>query len=135
MKDLSIFSGELNLDNMLIVDNNIYSFAFNLENGIPILNYMGDKQDDQLLKIAEYLRQMKDATNLRVENEKIQKLKRMFNDCNWRNFIHYYEPDEQTEQLEEPDFDIDGITIKTKDVCAENESHVSSELKQFDNSP
>ena len=64
MKDLSIFSGELNLDNMLIVDNNIYSFAFNLENGIPILNYMGDKQDDQLLKIAEYLRQMKDATNL-----------------------------------------------------------------------
>ena len=71
MKDLSIFSGELNLDNMLIVDNNIYSFAFNLENGIPILNYMGDKQDDQLLKIAEYLRQMKDATNLWVENEKI----------------------------------------------------------------
>jgi len=64
VKDLSIFSGELNLDNMLIVDNNIYSFAFNLENGIPILNYMGDKQDDQLLKIAEYLRQMKDATNL-----------------------------------------------------------------------
>lgn len=56
---------------MLIVDNNIYSFAFNLENGIPILNYMGDYQDDQLLKIAEYLKQMKDAPNLRVENEKI----------------------------------------------------------------
>ena len=71
VKDLSIFSGDVNLDNILIVDNNIYSFAFNLENGIPILNYMGDKQDDQLIKIAEYLRHLKGAKNLRVENERI----------------------------------------------------------------
>ena len=43
MKDLTIFSGEVTVDDIVIVDNNIYSFAFNLENGIPILNYMGDK--------------------------------------------------------------------------------------------
>ena len=46
MKDLTIFSGEVTVDDIVIVDNNIYSFAFNLENGIPILNYMGDKEDD-----------------------------------------------------------------------------------------
>ena len=43
MKDLTIFSGEVTVDDIVLVDNNIYSFAFNLENGIPILNYMGDK--------------------------------------------------------------------------------------------
>ena len=78
---------------------------------------------------------MKGASNLRVENEKIQKLKRMFNDCNWRNFIHYYEPDEQSEELDEPDFDNDGITIKTKNVGYDNDSHRSSVLNEFDNSP
>lgn len=56
---------------------------------------------------------MRDASNLRVENERIQKLKRMFHYCNWRNFIHYYEPDEQSEELDELDFDNDGITIKS----------------------
>ena len=49
------------MDDIVIVDNNIYSFAFNLENGIPILNYMGDKLDDQLLKIANYLKYLKDS--------------------------------------------------------------------------
>ena len=61
VKDLTIFSGEVTVDDIVIVDNNIYSFAFNLENGIPILNYMGDKKDDQLLKIAEYLKYLKDS--------------------------------------------------------------------------
>ena len=59
----------------------------------------------------------------------------MFDECNWSNFIHYYEPDEQSEELDEPDFDNDGITIKTKDVFYDNESHVSSELNNFDSSP
>ena len=94
MKDLTIFSGEVTVDDIVIVDNNIYSFAFNLENGIPILNYMGDKEDDQLIKIAQYLEYLKNSKNLRIENERIQQLKRMFHDCDWRSFIHYYEPDE-----------------------------------------
>jgi len=61
VKDLSIFSGDITIDDIVIVDNNVYSFAFNLDNGIPLLDYMGDKNDDQLLKIAEYLRYLKDA--------------------------------------------------------------------------
>jgi len=36
----------------------------------------------------------------------------MYLDCNWQNFIHYYEPDEQSEMLNEPDFDNDGMTIR-----------------------
>ena len=47
----------------------IYSFAFNLENGIPISNYVGDKNDLELLHVIEYLRRFKNVTNLRKENE------------------------------------------------------------------
>jgi len=48
---------------MLIVDNNIYSFAFNLENGVPIVNFMGDKGDRELLKVVKHLKYMKDFDN------------------------------------------------------------------------
>ena len=61
VKDLTMFHGDVTIDDILIVDNNIYSFAFNLENGIPILEYMGNKEDDQLLKIADYLAYLKDS--------------------------------------------------------------------------
>ena len=35
---------------------------------------MGDKKDDQLLIISEYLHHLKDSWNLRVENERVQKI-------------------------------------------------------------
>lgn len=50
VKDLDIFTaGEVELKNILIVDNNIYSFAFNLEHGIPVQHYLGDQNDRCLL--------------------------------------------------------------------------------------
>ena len=52
------------MENILIIDNNIYSFAFNLENGIPILNFMGDKNDNELIKVMKYLFYIKDFKNL-----------------------------------------------------------------------
>lgn len=36
-KDLEILTGgEASLDKVLLIDNNLYSFALNLENGIPV---------------------------------------------------------------------------------------------------
>ena len=50
VKDLDVLTaGEVTLDDILIVDNNIYSFAFNLQNGIPVNNYLGAKNDKSLL--------------------------------------------------------------------------------------
>lgn len=49
-KDLEIFTGgEVDLSNILLIDNNLYSFATNLENGIPVQHYLGDKNDNCLL--------------------------------------------------------------------------------------
>jgi CTD small phosphatase-like protein 2 len=77
VKDLSLFCGEhsnLSIDNLLLVDNMIYSFAFQLENGIPILDYEGDNRDSELLHLMNYLNKIKDCENIRRENEKVYKL-------------------------------------------------------------
>ena len=53
----------------------------------------------------------------------------MFDDCNWHNFIHYYEPEEQSDDLDQPDFDNDGMTIKLDENFFENVSLSSSNNK------
>jgi TFIIF-interacting CTD phosphatase-like protein len=68
------------------VDNKIYSFAFQLENGIPILDFMGDQQDSELLKIMKYLQHLAHYENLRGENEKNYQMKEIFN-YNMENYI------------------------------------------------
>lgn len=75
VKDLNIFKGDIDLDRIMIIDNNIYSFAFNLENGVPICNFLGDKKDTELIKVINHLNELKNYTNIRVENEKVFKLK------------------------------------------------------------
>jgi len=41
---------------MIIVDNSILSFAFDLPNGVPINSYMGDEEDDKdLLYLISFL--------------------------------------------------------------------------------
>lgn len=40
VKDLRIIEGGFKLHEMVIVDNSIVSFAFNLENGVPISAFM-----------------------------------------------------------------------------------------------
>ena len=41
IKDLSIFAG-LDLRKVLFVDNHVFSFALNLKNGIPVVDFLGD---------------------------------------------------------------------------------------------
>lgn len=110
VKDLSILCGinsELTLDDILIVDNMIYSFAFNLENGIPILNYVGDKNDVEMLHVMQYLKSLKNCENLRLENEKVYNLNYIYQ--NIEDFIEHYQSSDSDED-EEKDFDYDGFT-------------------------
>ena len=57
VKDLSVIA-DRDIREMVIVDNSIISFAFNLSNGIPIKAFMGDKNDDELLFMVTYLEQL-----------------------------------------------------------------------------
>ena len=54
IKDLRIF-GENNLNRIVLLDNNIYSFTAQLSNGILINSFFCDKQDDELSNVRKYL--------------------------------------------------------------------------------
>lgn len=89
VKDLSLFEG-VSLDDILIVDNNIYSFAYNLENGIPIVSFMGDQRDQELLKVMRYLNEARTHDNLRAFNESRHRLRAIFN-SDIEQFIDFYD--------------------------------------------
>lgn len=46
VKDLWMFEDEFDLKDIVIVDNAVYSFINQLENGIPIIPFWYDKEDD-----------------------------------------------------------------------------------------
>ncbi len=54
---------------LLFVDNHIFSFAANLKNGIPVVDFLGDRQDTELLKVANYVLALADESNLMRANE------------------------------------------------------------------
>ena len=70
VKDLRVFH-QWDLEDIVLVDNAVYSFAFQLDNGIPIIPYYKGKDDKQLLYLKEYL-------ELIVEKDVIKDLKRTF---------------------------------------------------------
>jgi len=55
VKDLRIFP-DRDLKDMIIVDDSIYSFAFQIENGIPIKVFDGEEDDEELSLLIKYLR-------------------------------------------------------------------------------
>lgn len=56
IKDLRIFESSIfSLKDIVIVDNSVYSFACHIENGIPIVPFYNDKEDEEMLHLIYYL--------------------------------------------------------------------------------
>jgi CTD small phosphatase-like protein 2 len=53
VKDLRILGRKL--EGVVLVDNAPYSYLMQMSNGIPILNYIKGKDDDQLVRLEDYL--------------------------------------------------------------------------------
>jgi len=53
IKDIRMINRDL--DRCIIVDNNAYSFGFQLENGVLVLPFTGGSGDTELLTLTEYL--------------------------------------------------------------------------------
>ena len=52
IKDLDVIL-DRDKKSMLLVDNSILSFAFDLPNGVPINSFMGDEEDDKDKVVSE----------------------------------------------------------------------------------
>lgn len=76
-KDLNILLEGRELKDIIIVDNRAESFAYQIKNGIPIPDYEGNKEDEELAVLTEYLlsfRNEKDVRNKIVKDFGLSKL-------------------------------------------------------------
>jgi TFIIF-interacting CTD phosphatase-like protein len=65
IKDLDIIL-DREKEKMIIVDNSIVSFAFDLDNGVPINSYMGMEEDDrELLFLYSFLEEIAEVKDVR----------------------------------------------------------------------
>ena len=74
IKDLRILKNR-QLKNLVIVDNLVHSFGFQLENGIPILEFFDDRKDCELKCMIDYLLKAYKADDIREFNAANIKLK------------------------------------------------------------
>jgi len=76
IKDLRIIKNR-DLKDMIIVDNLVHSFGFQIDNGVPILEYFDDKHDCELKYLIDYLiaaYQYDDIREFNKENLKLREL-------------------------------------------------------------
>ena len=73
IKDLRILANRDPKD-VIIVDNAVYSFGFQLENGIPIIPFYFNKQDVELKSLTSYLKKLAQVPDVREMNKKVFKL-------------------------------------------------------------
>ena len=76
IKDLSIFKN-VDLKDMVIIDNSILSYAYHLNNGIPIVPYYKGEKDYELMFLAGYLSSIRKWKDLREANKKYIKLEHL----------------------------------------------------------
>jgi TFIIF-interacting CTD phosphatase-like protein len=75
IKDLKILEDGRQLKDVVIVDNNMHSFFLQISNGIPIYDYTGDKSDNILIALTEYLKGFNFVNDSRQKIDKDFKIK------------------------------------------------------------
>ena len=80
VKDLRIFK-EVNLKNIVLLDNSMYSFAAQIDNGILINTFINDKNDNELYNALEYLiKYISPAEDVREINERFFNFRQIINE-------------------------------------------------------
>lgn len=76
VKDLRIIEDFISLEKVIIIDNNVFSFCNQLENGVLIHSFFNDKDDDDLHKVFCYLMQfIYKVNNVQEINENMFRFK------------------------------------------------------------
>jgi CTD small phosphatase-like protein 2 len=67
VKDLRILTNR-NLKDVVLVDNSAYCFAYQMENGIPIVSWYNDRDDSELVELMQYLSGLGKVQDVRIVN-------------------------------------------------------------------
>lgn len=76
VKDLRIIR-DRELKNIVIVDNSIISFAYQIENGVPIKAYTRQENDEELLYMVTFLEEIYGMADHRAHIQKTFCLKEL----------------------------------------------------------
>ncbi|CAD8191176.1 unnamed protein product [Paramecium pentaurelia] len=79
IKDLRILNRDLK--DVVLIDNSAFSYAFQIDNGIPIIPYLDNKKDNELQHLESYLKNLIQYDDFRKVNNRIFNLQAIQN-CN-----------------------------------------------------
>ena len=108
MKDLRVFKN-VDMKDMLLVDNAVYSFGVQLSNGIPITPFKEDKTDKEFLFLKRFLADIRNYDDLRQPIGAAFCLEELYSSdkYNFDEFIEYYDYEEcEVEQDLDDDYEI-----------------------------
>ena len=74
VKDLGILEDCCDLKDVVLIDNSVLSFAYHLDNGIPISPFYDSKTDCELLDISNFLLKYADEDDIRDKLREVYKL-------------------------------------------------------------
>ena len=90
----------VDLKDMLLVDNAVYSFGLQLSNGIPITPFKFDKDDKEFLFLRRFLFDIRNYDDLRDPINAAFQLDKLIQDerYSFDDFIEYYDYEECEEE-------------------------------------
>ena len=65
------------MEDMVIVDNSVYSFAYQIDNGIPIIPFYHEQSDEEMLHLIFYLNCLATCEDVRVQNREAFELHKL----------------------------------------------------------
>lgn len=114
IKDLRIIQNRC-MEDLIIVDNAVYSFGFQMDNGIPIIPYYNDDADEELYHLIPYLEILSKCPDIRTKNAEVFQLSEMENEP----FEEVYNSQGSSGEPKEPQIDLELGTV-TEDEEEEN---------------
>ena len=121
IKDLKILEDNYNLKDIVIIDNSVLSFAYHLDNGIPISPFYNSKDDTELLDIADFLVKYADENDIR------DKLKEVYSLNQFLEILKYYtSEDKQSSDISDNEVEEkENEKIKKKVILNKNKTNVN----------
>jgi len=108
VKDLRIFKN-VPLKDIIIVDNAVYSFGAQLENGIPITPFEEDKEDFEFKNLITYIERLASYDDLSKANEASFQLGSIYK-YDFERFIDYYDYEDCEKLMKEEEEEAEEIS-------------------------